>query len=1004
MKLLKENWVLIVTLFLGLIPLIWFFNRSGYLINGVDTNFPLSPDLWFYRRLFVWNPINNAGSDFSSSTAGLFFHLIQFIPFQLGFNLQIVEIVSLVFWFLMIVLGSFIFIRSYFKNDFLIQIIFICFYSFNTYLFNTWENVKVANLSLVAAIPLGLATLNYGRQSKYSKSIILTVVTAFLVSGTGINPAYFIAFWVVVLAIFISDLIVNPREYKKILKVYLIFSLIIVLINSYWILPSINFILNSISASGSIQNLGFNNWLDSLSENTSILNILRLQGAWDWYAFDQITGLPLYLSYTLNYFYVAPFILFSFLIPFLAILGLIFRDLRFKVLYIFSGILVILGIFLGVGSHLPTGSAYKFLSNNLPFFSLFRSPWYIFTPLLILGYSLLTSLFFYKLKEISNISLGFTIFWRILVVVLIISNFFYCYPLVNGKVFRITQTDSFFVKFPSYVLETKAQISETKGRIIGYPADEIENFNWGYRGVESILQLIVDRELIYSSLNYSDSMTSALIKEFYTSIGNNELFIAKSLAKNLNISTIFSKNDQLSLAPKLPEDILFLPKETIGKWEFYKFLEEDQVQKIKTYNKALLVTPFNSDAIWSLSLSDSDEILVNAKDSVVNENELRNMSYGDVYSVISSQQKAVNEAKNNKKDTTGYEPVDLSVVFYDFELLEDGEYSIKIEDLMVDKFGLSSKGSWNVILDGNQTQLDIIDQNDSFISFAPIFLKSGKHKITINLENSNLINNSDFSEEMKETNLIYRDKTFNYLVVNNHSKKEVAFLYDLKNFDSNATYFIKTNYIFNFGEKPRLIAYQTNNKAPLKREGDTLAALREWSQYSFFFEPVRTDSGLSIQLIIPPVFDPVEYPTGSRSSFDNLEVYPLFTNKLSLTKRVATDISTTKVISKKVSSVEYLGQVTNGQHPHSLVLFENFSPFWELSLFTEYGELVKYEPPHFTANFYANGWYIDGMPEKYTFKIYYKPQKYFIVGAIISLTTLLISISFLIINYAKKRK
>ncbi|KKR11069.1 MAG: hypothetical protein UT38_C0004G0027, partial [Microgenomates group bacterium GW2011_GWA2_39_19] len=82
---------------LGLTPVVWFVGKGNTIINGIDTNFPLEPVVWFLRRFHVWNNIANGGSDFSSSIAGVFFHLIQVVPYELGLGLQGSQIFSLVF-------------------------------------------------------------------------------------------------------------------------------------------------------------------------------------------------------------------------------------------------------------------------------------------------------------------------------------------------------------------------------------------------------------------------------------------------------------------------------------------------------------------------------------------------------------------------------------------------------------------------------------------------------------------------------------------------------------------------------------------------------------------------------------------------------------------------------------------------------------------------------------------------------------------------------------------
>jgi len=387
MKLFRSRLAFFLVVLMGFTPIIWFIGKPGVLINGSDTNFPLDPAIWFARRFFVWNSVASAGGDFSSSTAGIFFHLIQFIPFKLGFSLQLVQITSFVFWFLLIVVASFIFARVILQKNIFAQFTLVIFYSFNIYLFNTWENVKVANLSLVASIPLALSILILAKRGRISKKAVVfySVLVGVLVSGTGINPAYFVSFFLVLTIYVLAQVLVNfsKEAIIGILRNFSLLSTLIILVNSFWILPTSSFIIKNIGPGKSIDTIGYTNWIDSLSKNASILNIIRLQGAWDWYAFDGVTGLPLYIPYALNFFFRMPFIIFSLGLPVLVIVSLLFANKKMRDLYLAFGLMFILGIFLGVGTHLPTGHAFRFFarcpflhfSGALGIFSPYWLPW-----------------------------------------------------------------------------------------------------------------------------------------------------------------------------------------------------------------------------------------------------------------------------------------------------------------------------------------------------------------------------------------------------------------------------------------------------------------------------------------------------------------------------------------------------------------------------------------------------------------------------------------------------
>src|SRR5579859_1374063 len=242
---------------LSLTPVLWFKGRPGTLIDGVDTNFPLNPALWFSRRFFVWQNLNNGGSDFSASVAGTFFHLIQVIPYKIGLSLQGVEIFSLVFWFAVIVFGSWFLAKLLLPKKNIPQLIFVSLYSLNVYLFNSFENVKVTNLSLVASIPWALSILILLRDKRISRihASFLALLIGILLSGTGINPAYIITFFTVIFIFYVGEILSNISNKGEVGSLTIDFAVTcfsLVIINLYWIVPTFNFILGNISSSNSI--------------------------------------------------------------------------------------------------------------------------------------------------------------------------------------------------------------------------------------------------------------------------------------------------------------------------------------------------------------------------------------------------------------------------------------------------------------------------------------------------------------------------------------------------------------------------------------------------------------------------------------------------------------------------------------------------------------------------------------------------------------------------------
>ena len=999
-----KNFIPIIVL--GLIPIIWFLGRGDVLINGVDTNFPLNPLIWFARRFYVWNNITNAGADFSSSTAGLFFHLIQVVPYLIGLKLQFVEIISLVFWFLLIVFSSFFFARAILPKKLLPQLLFTVFYSFNIYLFNSWENVKVANLSLVAGIPIILGALVLLDKKEISKSlaILISAIGGIVLSGTGINPSYFVSFFLTIFLYFIGVFIVSPEKRFEKTKNFLIVSAVVILVNAFWIFPALNFIIKGIPAGGSIDRIGFTNWINSLSENTSLFNILRLQGAWDWYALDQATGFPLYIPYALNYFYRLPFIVFSLIPPFLAILSLIFRKKENNNLYLSFSLMLLVGVFLGAGTHLPTGVFFRFLIDRFPFFSLFRSPWYIFTPLVFLSYAGLIALLF---NRVSNI------LFSLICVTLIAGNFLYSYPLITGKIFRPQRSDGFYINFPNYVFDAgKWLVKEgSDGRIVSYPDDEIENFKWGYRGIESVLQLVANREVLFSSLNAPDSPVSRLIKEFYLRLKKQELDSAMKIAGKLNASLIFEKNDQGSLSPAIPKEIRTnFESQKFGEWAFYKLPGEKAGLKIFSPAGLVYSYPYSQGQI-AISTLAGDSQIINMDDDEIKK--IPNISELAGTAIIADNL----QAKSFKEFIDSSSKLENRLTFRDFskarfglEVFEDGDYQPILERYHLEDFGINSDQSLKIMLDGREAVLEIDSLTDSHVFYKPIFLNKGRHNLDFPLNGKNLILGGDFEkgELFKrggygEGEAIYEIKEGEfgkYLSIANYGKAEASADFKVIDFDPFVPYYVEVGYRQIYGNNGLVVPAQNTPTTLVKAQNERLPNYPEWGKFSFYYDPVKTESEMKVFLVSPFTSDPL----GTKIFYDDLVVRKVFVNNLAFVKNGKNFLSTPAVNYKKISPALYQGSVDKAAGPHVLVFAENYSPEWEIRVFNEEGLPIKAEPRHFSINLYANGWYFEGMPEKYQFKIYYRPQNLYISGLVVSGLVLIISIMLILFSRLRHDK
>lgn len=1010
------NWIpTLVIVLIGFTPLVWFYKRPGILIDGSDTNFPLDPVSWFTRRLYVWNSTLNGGVDFSSSSAGLFFHFTQVVPTFLGFNLQYVQIISLVFWFLLIVILSYLFAYKIFPNKFMPRLVFVAFYCFNIYLFNTWENVKVANLALTASIPFGLLILFSLKEKSISflKAAFLSSVLGIIAMGSGINPAYFITLFLVFF-IFYMSCVLTARNFSEVIlrtKEFLFVSSIVVLINFHWILPTLNYIFSNIGPFGSIDKIGYTNWIDSLSRDTSLVNIFRLQGAWDWYSFDSATNLPLYIPYAVNYFFRTPFIFFSFFITSLAFLAFIFRNSKEKSsLHVFFGVLLLVGVFLGAGTHLPTGGIFRQVLLKLPFFSLFRSPWYIFTPFVTLAYAGLISLLTYQAYTIGSSIRPRFLSWVVGIgaVSLVIANLIYTYPLVTGKIFRPKLSDNFYIRFPSYVFDAQKWLRQAKtfesGRIISFPDDEIERFKWGYNGIDSILGLISPAEVLFNPLNAPEAPVSQLLREFYDSIKKGEIESAKNIAAILNTAWLFEKKDQSTLSSGLPFKFANEVQQ-FGEWNFYEFPnKEQQISRIRSVANIFVAYPYSQAAKIATTLP-VDSILVNPNDSVMVNLPKTSDIYGKIVYSKNSQAETFTRLRNSEYLLSDHLiERDISFVEYSFTIPERGSYGLMLERYGLEGFGINLNTPLEIELNGNRMSVVIAKITDSYVYLSPVSLEEGVHVIQLSLSNPNLVEGGNFDDKRtiaqrgKSQLSVITENDNRFLSIFNKSDKDASASFNVNSFDPISNYYIEVKYKQIYGTMASILASQNSTKSPLKSQIQGMPNYPEWGTFSFYYEPVRAESSLKIDLVAGHIGDAL----GTKIYYDDLVVRRLFLNNLILIKNNKTVLSTPEVKYTKVNPAEYDLEVKGADGSHIILFAENYSNDWAIEI-EGANQSVVLNPLHFSGNLYSNAWYINSSPLNYKAKIHYRPQRLKLLGYVVSGSTFVLTTVLFLLNLLRKK-
>lgn len=941
--------IVILALF-ALYPIIWFLGKGNVLINGLDTNFPLDPIVWFTRRFYIWNEVLNGGLHFSSSVAGLFFHLLQVIPYSVGAPLQIVEITNILFWSIAIVMSGYVFSKTFITKRYVLQVLFVVLYVFNIYLFNTWENIKVANISLMVGLPLVLSLIHNRSYSKLSvaATLLLSTLVGFISAGTGINPAYFLCLLLGAFIYVVLLLIIKPKKLET-LRAAATVLIPFVLINSFWIFPLVDFLFITNTVQG-LEGIGFTNWVASLSENTSLLNVIRLQGAWDWYIRNDY-GVPLYIPYASRYFYSTPFIIFSFLTPLLAIGAFILRKSKQYESMIFFSFLAVLGIFLGAGTHEPTGTLFVFLLNNLPFFSFFRSPWYIFTPFTIIGIGGLAVIFIDELYErFSKVHLlkrlrGNMILTG-LVGVFVCGQMLYSYPLITGKIFRPGRDDSFYQYFPQHVFDTKKFLASADyDRIVTYPDDQLESFKWGYKGTESILSLFSTKEVVAPSFNYPNQNLAALVQNFYSQLKRGETQSAFNMVHTLGVDSMFIKEDTITLSPDILKDVedYTSDRKTIGPWHFMSINDEYVARKfnIPEHIYTLDISP-NKLSELSQFISPTS-IIVERKDS-----QLENIPE------LASSFSTITEGKLVPSQRSD----DLT---YTYTTTPGFAYSLYFTN-----YNLSSRDTSIVINSSTVPQTSISVENNA-LKVGPLDLISNENIITLNTPKA-------------QTEVLIDSKGIDILGT---PTIETKLNIPVKNFSPFKKYKITYEHIYEYGEQPEFQIVQSGPGAPYQIKPITLLKSQDWLDNEIVFQPVELSSKLEIIIKQPKQTNSV-----SKVSLRNFEITEIYENNIYVVQEPKPLYSSVpKLEFRKISPVKYEVFVTNASQGYFLAMREGYHRGWTINS----KDYIGGKPVHLTANGYSNLWYIPVGGESQNITVSFIGQIYYRMGAAISVLTLVIT-------------
>lgn len=468
---IKKHYVLFEILFIlvfGLIPLLWY--KPGLLAFGHDMGFPLAPVDHFLDRLYTWTDrLGPFGSNSVQVLPGIFIHGLEALLSSLGFSLLVVQKLTFIFWFVLPGVTMYTLLRFVHpkKKDFPIRLSGSLFYMMNHYLLQAWTIAERTKFSIVAAMPLVVLfsiKVFHKRASPVKYALLVALTLFFLNGGEGI-PLLLSLLMVLVFNTLTFSYLSGEKlllKIRRLLVFYLTFALSWILLNSYWFFPYLKSFQQTFGQrfEEAWGTAGAVSWSQSISANTSWLNLLRLRGITDWY-----TNLDHPYA---NEFFNNPILVFlNLLFVTLALVSLLkIRDLRGLLLKtrIFFLSLLLIAIPLSAGSHPPLGIVYDYLLVNLPGFTLFRSGFFKFGMILWFAYAYLIAVGIKDVIVWLTSKFHTTAFKDkvpfIILAIYIVSIFIYNYPFLTGSFFNYSKGKSTMVKVPDYVFNAKEELDK----------------------------------------------------------------------------------------------------------------------------------------------------------------------------------------------------------------------------------------------------------------------------------------------------------------------------------------------------------------------------------------------------------------------------------------------------------------------------------------------------------------------------------------------------------------
>lgn len=952
---------------LSLLPLFWL--KPGEVVIGHDSGFRTNFLSYYKSLLYAWNPVMNLGIDWQLYKGFLMTQLPEFIFTVITGSWVVGQRMMMVFWFFVMQASMYVLARTVKpeKEHWVFRLGASIFYAFNFFILQAWFIVERAKFSLYAALPVAilLIYLVFEKKKPVLRYAVYFGLLYFFASGGGSPPLYgaSLVTWVVTIAFF-SFRRFRERKMQGLLfglRVACTFGLVFLCINAYWIVPQIGLYISTYKAAvaerGGIE--GLISWERTTSANSSLLNLLRLQGIPDWYDNP-------YHPFAKTFLHNSVLILASF-IPALAIfIGTIVSFVKkvklHSVLYL-AFVLLGIGLLLSGGSHPPFGYFYEYAMRHVPGFAIFRSSFYKFGPLV--WFSIIFLAFYFADSLLASIKKHKAV--HVFVgVCLVAAVLVYHFPFFTADIFQFSQQFSTKIRIPSYVATVVSYANaktDPHARILVLPEltesffnVQVDSYTWKFFSLDIFPRNAINRSIIANDNGAPDD-----IFQLYTEFMDGTKTGFLTLARYMGIRYILWRDDVVySQAAKQGRTISFQkerlagfklkPVFQAGAWQLYDLGSQVPVPLVWA-PEDLLVTHQAVEHTQELLLTQNGN-----KTAVIEGTPLPEqvIEAACLYCELDVYPRMVRETPQPK---LRFQP---GTLFFSRLLMSDAAAI---------RSAVNPEAIFNAAMSHTQLQLALLasadkpkDYNEDAImrDIEQTFTRAQKQLDQIDGRQKN----------------VYTIRLLLYIDVSQRF---------MNRFPTLNTFFSTLR------NEVSPLVWMTSDPTDVKYELETATD----GVYAVLVTNVAAlPSHIEIDGVSYADYRSIPIPAGyHKIRLVNPSTLHGFSPQIFLETVGVTHVATPEITFFKGNPTNYSVTVKGATSPFILILNEAFDSRWKVTLAGDRAPLT--ETHHGKANGLGNAWYID-RPGNYTLSITYQPQRLFLFGAIVTGISLGIGVLILI--------